>query len=142
MTPFGTGPNGQGLRISGNGTYGIEILGAGTSGNVVKGCWIGLDAGGSSSQANLGGILVNDGAHGNTIGSPTSGETNVISGNSFEGVTVSGTGYPEDQGVYVRLCKAPTGTVGTAAGRPAAGDCDGEGLWVSQTAPFRGNEAH
>jgi len=89
---IGGGPNGQGLRISGNGTYGIEILGAGTSGNVVKGCWIGLDAGGSSSESNLGGILVNGGAHGNTIGSATLGEANVISGNKFEGLTLSGVG--------------------------------------------------
>ena len=50
-------------------------------------------------------------------------------------VTVTGSGYPEGQGVYVRFCQAPTGTVGTAAGRPAADVCDGQGLWVSPNPP-------
>ncbi|HWJ61282.1 MAG TPA: neocarzinostatin apoprotein domain-containing protein [Acidimicrobiales bacterium] len=50
-------------------------------------------------------------------------------------VTVSGVNIPEGQGVYIRLCKAPTGQVGTAAGRPAAGDCDGQGLWASPAPP-------
>jgi hypothetical protein len=50
-------------------------------------------------------------------------------------LTVSGVNIPAGEGVYVRLCKAPTGTVGTLAGRPAAGDCDGQGLWVTSTPP-------
>jgi len=50
-------------------------------------------------------------------------------------VTVAGIGYPDGQGVYIRLCKAPTGAIGTEAGRPAAGDCDGQGLWASPTPP-------
>ncbi|MEO6029590.1 MAG: hypothetical protein ABIR79_22215 [Candidatus Binatia bacterium] len=116
----GTGPNGQGLRISGNGTYGIEILGAGTSGNVVKGCWIGLDAGGSSSEANLGGILVNGGAQGNTIGSATLGEANVISGNTFEGITLSGAGT--DDMVIIGNVIGESATVDAAGARQAIGN--------------------
>jgi hypothetical protein len=50
-------------------------------------------------------------------------------------VTVTGTGYPAGQGVYIRLCRAPAGTIGTAAGRPPAGDCDGQGLWASPAPP-------
>ena len=88
----GAGPNGQGLRIGNNGAYGIYISGANATGNVVKGCWIGLSASGQDMHSNLAGILLENGANGNTIGSTTSGELNTISGNSYEGLTVSGTG--------------------------------------------------
>lgn len=46
-------------------------------------------------------------------------------------VQVDGTGYNDSEGVYVRFCSAPTGDVGTAAGRPAADDCDGQGAWIT-----------
>ena len=87
----GAGPNGQGLRIAGNGAFGIEID-AGGSNNVVKGCWIGLDASGAASQPNLAGILLQNGSNSNQIGSALSDEANFISGNLFEGVTVSDMG--------------------------------------------------
>jgi hypothetical protein len=70
----GVGPNGQGLRISGNGSYGIEILGVGTSSNTVKRCWIGLDSSGTQDRANLGGLIIQDGAHDNTIGGLIAGQ--------------------------------------------------------------------
>lgn len=92
----GTGPNGQGLRISGNGSYGLEIRGAASSSNLVKGCWIGLDAEGISDRANFAGVLIDGGAHDNTIGGLVAGEANVISGNSFEGITASGTGTDDN----------------------------------------------
>ena len=88
----GTGPNGQGLRISNCGAFGIEITGAGADHNVVKGCWIGLDSSGAAPQPNLAGILIQNGAKTNVIGGTGAGEGNAISGNSFEGVTSSGTG--------------------------------------------------
>jgi hypothetical protein len=87
----GTGPNGQGLRIAGNGAFGVEID-AGGSNNIVKGCWIGLDASGAASQPNLAGILMQNGSNNNQIGSTLSDEANFISGNLFEGVTVSDVG--------------------------------------------------
>jgi len=92
----GSGPNGQGLRISGNGTYGVEILGAGATGNVVKGCWIGLDASGAGAQPNLAGIIIGEGATANTIGSTTAAEENVVSGNALEGITVAGAGTDDN----------------------------------------------
>jgi len=88
----GTGPNGQGLRIANCGAFGIEITDAGTSGNVIKGCWIGLDSSGTTSSPNLAGILIQGGAPTNTIGGTADGESNSVSGNTFEGVTVSGAG--------------------------------------------------
>lgn len=50
-------------------------------------------------------------------------------------VQVDGTGIPAGQGVYVRLCQAPMGTVGTAAGRPVPAVCDGDGLWATPSPP-------
>ena len=50
------------------------------------------DASGSSSQPNLAGILIQQSGSNNQIGSTVADEANVISGNLYEGVTVSGTG--------------------------------------------------
>jgi len=85
----GLGPNGQGLRISDNGAFGIEFDGAGTTANSVKGCRIGLDASGGEAQPNLAGILIHNGAAQNVIGGTSDGEGNLIGGNDFEGITVS-----------------------------------------------------
>jgi len=86
----GTGPNGQGLRIGNSGAFGIAISAADS--NTVKGCWLGLDRSGLASQENLAGILIQAGAKNNVIGSTVAGEMNVISANSFEGITVSDSG--------------------------------------------------
>jgi hypothetical protein len=88
----GTGPNGQGLRLSNNGSYGLEINDVGTTGNVVKGCWIGLDSAGTSAEPNLAGIIIQNGAQLNVLGGTGNGESNVISGNKFEGITITGSG--------------------------------------------------
>ena len=92
----GSGPNGQGLRIAGNGAFGIEIIGSGATANVIKGCWIGLDKSGLDAQPNLAGVVVQDGASGNTIGGVIAAEANVISGNAFEGVTLAGAGTDDN----------------------------------------------
>lgn len=92
----GSGPNGQGLRISNCGAFGIEINGAGADSNGVKGCWIGLDSSGTVAEPNLAGILIQNGAKTNTIGGTAGGEANAISGNKFEGVTFSGAGTDDN----------------------------------------------
>lgn len=74
--------------ISGNAPSGVAIVGAAGSRNQVLGNWIGIDATGAAKLANLeNGILLND-APGNIIGTPGGG--NVISGNSFAGIEISG----------------------------------------------------
>ncbi|MCY3018454.1 MAG: tandem-95 repeat protein [Planctomycetota bacterium] len=92
----GAGPNGQGLRIAGNGTYGILITGPLSTGNAVKGCWLGLSASGKDMQANLAGLIIEGGAKANTIGGTGAGERNTISGNLFEGITISGAGTDDN----------------------------------------------
>lgn len=85
----GTGPNGQGLRISGNGTDGIEIAGSGAASNVVKGCWIGLDADGFTERPNLhAGVVIENGATSTVIGGGVPGEENVIANNGGSGIEV------------------------------------------------------
>ena len=63
------------------------MSGTGTSGNVVAGNLIGTDATGNVSLGNeFGGMQLDIGATGNTIGGTASGAGNVISGNSQEGI--------------------------------------------------------
>ncbi len=74
---------GAGNVISGNTTYGVEISGTGTSGNVVAGDHIGTDITGTAALANgTSGVEIDTGASGNTIGGSAAGARNVISGNS------------------------------------------------------------
>jgi uncharacterized delta-60 repeat protein len=87
----GAGPNGQGLRIAGSGAFGVNID-QGAANNTVKGCWVGLDASGAVSEPNLAGVVIQGGSNNNTIGSASAGEANAISGNTFEGITVTGAG--------------------------------------------------
>nr|WP_161501651.1 DUF4347 domain-containing protein [Rhodopirellula sp. SM50] len=78
--------------IGGNDGAGIEI-GAGVSGTVVQGNYVGTDATGMSGLANQGDGIAIAGS-GNTIGGTTAGQSNVIAYNVGDGVQVesSGTG--------------------------------------------------
>ncbi|HUT90132.1 MAG TPA: hypothetical protein VMY37_11590 [Thermoguttaceae bacterium] len=86
--------------ISGNGEFGVNILGEGSDGNVVAGNLIGTDVAGASPLGNGGGVrLINwyddAGPSQNLIGTDGNGiaddmEGNVISGNNGTGVRVDG----------------------------------------------------
>jgi hypothetical protein len=95
LPAVGTGPNGEGLRIGSCGAFGIELSNTSCD-NTVKGCWIGLDNSGMSPEANLAGIIIQSGSCRNIIGSDVADEANVISGNRFEGITVTGTGTDDN----------------------------------------------
>ena len=84
----GTGANeGNLLSGTGNGT-GVEILGAGATGNLIEGNRIGTSAAGNSKLGNADGVGIDSGASDNTIGGTVDGARNVISGNSFAGVEI------------------------------------------------------
>jgi len=89
----GRGPVGQGNVISGNGSAGIMISGdnGGTaSRNVVVGNLIGTDASGTKAMGNgMDGVWVQRGAN-NRIGGPGLSDTNIVSANRLNGITVSG----------------------------------------------------
>ncbi len=71
---------------------GIAITGSQSFGNAIIGNYIGTDITGTQSISNVrGGILILFGANNNNIGSDTTGEGNVISGNGQSGVFFQGT---------------------------------------------------
>ena len=77
--------------ISGNSGDGVQIDGSGTTGNVVIGCYIGVDINGIDPLANGGhGVFINNSPN-NTVGDTDAGGLNVISGNSGSGVRIYGT---------------------------------------------------
>lgn len=78
--------------FSGDNFNGLNIRGAGSTGNLVIGNVFGLDAGGLVRVPNTTGIKVDQGAGSNRMGSGLSAERNVISGNSKSGVQINGIG--------------------------------------------------
>jgi titin len=77
--------------ISGNAVYGVAILNAGTSGNVVAGNRIGTDAAGMVALANVTGVRIELSASDNTVGGTAAGSGNLISGNTGPGVQIDNT---------------------------------------------------
>ena len=83
--------------ISGNAAYGVDIAGVGATGNVVAGDFIGTNPAGSAALANYIGVEIEGGAGDNLIGTNGDGvddaaERDVISGNLFAGVCMTGSG--------------------------------------------------
>jgi titin len=113
--------------ISGNDQFGISITGAGVSGNVVAGNFIGTDGSGSSAVGNaLAGVFVGSGASGNTVGGTTAADRNVISGNFGDGLEISGSGADGNvvEGNYL----------GTSAAGAAALANGGNGVFIDSGA--------
>ena len=76
--------------ISGNDGDGVHINGGGTSGNLVEGDYIGVNASGLAGLGNRNnGVFILGGASNNTIGGLGSGSGDVISGNGQNGVDIS-----------------------------------------------------
>lgn len=73
----------DGLTVSGFPGAGIEILGAASTGNIIRGC--NIDANGSH------GVVLGLGASDNIVGGTTAAERNIISGNSGSGVVIENT---------------------------------------------------
>ncbi len=72
--------------ISGNSAYGIALGGA--NGNAIQGNTIGLNRAGSAVPNAFQGVGVFSGAQSNAIGGSAPGASNVIAGNTFEGVAM------------------------------------------------------
>ena len=86
--------------ISGNSDYGVYASGAGSSGNVIQGNFIGVNASGTASIPSWYGIYL-DSSSGNTIGGTGLGAGNVISGNWVAGVYGVGSSGNEIQGNFI-----------------------------------------
>ena len=76
--------------ISGNTRFGVYITGSGATGNTVKGNYIGADVNGTSAQPNVVGVAITAGASNNIVGGRAAGAGNLISGNSADGVLITG----------------------------------------------------
>jgi hypothetical protein len=111
------GGAGAGNLISGNAGDGVLMTGAGVTGNVVAGNYIGSDITGAAALANGGnGVTISGGAMGNTIGGSTTADRNVISGNNVNGVVISGAGTNQNTvtGNYIGINAQDTGRLANA----------------------------
>jgi titin len=112
--------------ISGNDQRGVYITHSGTTSNTISGNYIGTDATGTVDLGNSwNGVFIASGSHGNLIGGDTAAERNVISGNDWDGVLVSGSGTTSNtiSGNYIGT--DATGTVDLGNG--SAGVCIASG---------------
>jgi len=79
----------KGLVINRVGIDGIDISGPSATGNMVQGCFIGINPAGDTGMPGGGdGIEINNGAHDNTIGGTSPGAGNLISGNFGDGIFI------------------------------------------------------
>lgn len=83
--------------------FGTGILLSGGGGNVVEGNYVGVTTAGTYGS-NMWGLQVQDSPD-NRIGGPTARQRNVISGNTYQGVKVAGTGSRNNRivGNYIGL---------------------------------------
>ena len=88
--------------------YGVYISDTGTTGNVVEGDLIGTDSTGTLALANPIGVYIGNGASSNVIGGLTAPTKNVISGNTGDGVQITGSGTSGNvvEGDYVGVTPA------------------------------------
>ncbi len=98
------GTNGDGINdaaegniISGNTYDGIDLYGTGTNGNIIAGNRIGTDTAGTTALPNATGVYIIGGAQSNRVGvnggdAGAAAEANLISGNSYSGVGIYGSG--------------------------------------------------
>ena len=100
--------------ISANAQGGVVIGRAGSTNNVVRGNYIGTTASGTTALGGGRGILIGNGATGNTVGGTTAAERNVISGNNDTGVLLLGNGVTNNvvRGNYIGVAADGVGTLG------------------------------
>jgi len=77
--------------ISGNSSSGVHLA-LGATSNTVTGNLIGTNPAGNGSRPNSAGIVIDGAAISNTIGGTDLADRNVISGNTWEGVLIEGSG--------------------------------------------------
>src|SRR5581483_551144 len=103
--------------ISGN-TTGILLSGAGVTGNLIVGNFVGPDASGGAGVLNGVGIKIQSGASGNTVGGTSASARNVISRNTNYGVGLFGSATTGNlvEGDYVGTDPAGSGALANGTG--------------------------
>lgn len=94
LTLQGTGSTLRGLIINGSFLSGVIVSGSG--GHTIAGCFIGTNSNGTSAVPNRSSGVVVDSAN-NAIGGNTPAARNVISGNTSDGIVLSGGGAVTNQ---------------------------------------------
>jgi CSLREA domain-containing protein len=120
--------------VSGNLVVGIEIVNAGATNNVVQGNYVGPDVTGAVALGNGNGVngdgisvgQVGKGPSNVTIGGTAPGAGNVISGNSFEGLSL----FNDLNGVNVQ-----GNLIGTNAAGTASLGSQRVGIFINTTSP-------
>ena len=87
--------------ISGNGFAGIELFGAGATGNMVYGNYVGIDATGVLARPNSQEGIDLELSSSNIIGGPAAGQRNILSGNGSDGIEIDGGDNNVVQGNYI-----------------------------------------
>ncbi len=107
---------GDGILIGGFDSTGV-------TGNHVEGCYIGLNADGTTTAPNSTGVRIANGATSNVIGGTTAGQGNTISGNSSYGIVLGGTGTEDNlvQGNLLGITDDPLHNIGNGYGIAVAG---------------------
>ena len=114
LTIIGTNSIVQGLVINRFGQYGIYISGAGATGNVIEGNYIGTDVTGALDLGNVShGVAIENGAANNRIGGTAAGAGNLISGNNASGILLrfSGTQLNVVEGNFIGTTRTSTATL-------------------------------
>ncbi len=102
--------------VSGNDfNSGVAIGGQSATGNLIQGNYIGTDVTGTIAIGNGVGVYVIQACSNNTIGGPTPGARNLISGNTSSGITIATFGN-KVQGNYIGTNADGTGDLGNTYG--------------------------
>jgi hypothetical protein len=101
----------RGLIINNSGGFGLRLAGAGN--HVVRGCYIGTNATGSAARANLASGILIDNVADSSIGGTDPEDRNVISGNGFSGIEITGTAARNNyvQGNYIGTDRTGTSRI-------------------------------
>jgi titin len=127
---------GTGDVISGNAADGVAIAGSGTTGNVVEGDYIGTNASGTAALGiQYTGVYLLAGASSNQIGGTTAATRDVIAGNVYNGVyiTGSGTSYNLVVGDFIGTDSSGSYAVGQQSGVVLAGGASSNDIGTMQT---------
>lgn len=90
--------------ISGNNSDGVQMISAGTTGNIVQGNLLGTDASGTAAVPNaFRGVSIFSSASANIIGGTVAGARNIISGNAQGGIYIAASSSNKVQGNYIGL---------------------------------------
>jgi titin len=131
---------GGGDVISGNAGDGVAIAGSGTTGNVVEGDFIGTNAGGTTALGvQYTGVYILDGASSNIIGDTTAAARDVISGNVYNGVYITGSGTSSNlvEGDFIGTDASGSHAVGQQSGVVLAGGASSN--YIGTMKPGAGN---